>query len=146
MACFTASLPTDANPSAAYLLGGGVSATFQHISDVACTCYFLLCFFCLVFCRCLVYLCHSQNQARFLVHFFVVSVATRALTNCVPRFCFLFLLPFAFSVYIYILALLLVVLACFQMGFYFVTTGWIFEMGLCENSINQSVYFQFFKT
>ena len=26
----------------------------------------------------------------------------------------------------------------FQMGFYFVTTGWIFEIGLCENSINQS--------
>ena len=30
-------------------------------------------------------------------------------------------------------------LACFQMGFYFVTTGWIFEVGLCENSINQHV-------
>ena len=27
---------------------------------------------------------------------------------------------------------------CFQMGFYFVTTGWIFEIGLCVNSINQS--------
>ena len=24
------------------------------------------------------------------------------------------------------------------MGFYFVTTGWIFEISLCENSINQS--------
>ena len=24
------------------------------------------------------------------------------------------------------------------MGFYFVTTGWIFEIGLCVNSINQS--------
>ena len=24
-------------------------------------------------------------------------------------------------------------LACFQMGFYSVTTGWIFEIGLCEN-------------
>ena len=23
----------------------------------------------------------------------------------------------------------------FQMGFYFVTTGWIFEIGSCENSI-----------
>ena len=32
--------------------------------------------------------------------------------------------------------LLLVLLACFQMGFYFVTTGWIFEIGLCENSIH----------
>ena len=30
-------------------------------------------------------------------------------------------------------------LACFQMGFYFVTTGWIFEIGLCVNSINQSI-------
>ena len=30
-------------------------------------------------------------------------------------------------------------LACFQMGFYFVTTGWIFEIGLlCVNSINQN--------
>ena len=35
--------------------------------------------------------------------------------------------------------LLMVFLACFQMGFYFVTTGWIFEIGLCENSINQSI-------
>ena len=26
-------------------------------------------------------------------------------------------------------------LACFQMGFYFVTTGWIFKIGLCVNSI-----------
>ena len=31
--------------------------------------------------------------------------------------------------------LLLVFFSCFQMGFYFVTTGWIFEIGLCENSI-----------
>ena len=30
-------------------------------------------------------------------------------------------------------------LACFQMGLYFVTTGWIFEIGLCENSFNQSI-------
>ena len=38
-----------------YLLGGGVSATFQHISDVACTCFFCECvFFCLVFCLSLV--------------------------------------------------------------------------------------------
>ena len=29
--------------------------------------------------------------------------------------------------------------ACFQMGFYFVTTGWIFEIGLGVNSINQSI-------
>ena len=38
-------------------------------------------------------------------------------------------------------------LACFQIvGFYFVTTGWIFDIGLCVNSINQSIkatiYFQ----
>ena len=33
--------------------------------------------------------------------------------------------------------ILMVFLACFQMGFYFVTTGWIFEIGLCDNSINQ---------
>ena len=26
-----------------------------------------------------------------------------------------------------------------RMGFYFVTTGWISEIGLCENSINQSI-------
>ena len=25
------------------------------------------------------------------------------------------------------------------MGFYFVTTGWILEIGLCVNSINQSI-------
>ena len=36
--------------------------------------------------------------------------------------------------------LLLVFLACFQMGFYFATTGSIFEIGLCENSINQSIF------
>ena len=30
-------------------------------------------------------------------------------------------------------------LACFQMGFYFVTTGWIIEIGVCVNSINQSI-------
>ena len=35
--------------------------------------------------------------------------------------------------------LLLVFLACFQMGFYFATTGWIFEIGLlCENSTSIS--------
>ena len=27
----------------------------------------------------------------------------------------------------------------FRMGLYFVTTGWIFEISLCENSINQSI-------
>ena len=26
-------------------------------------------------------------------------------------------------------------LSCFQMGFYFVTTGWILYIGVCENSI-----------
>ena len=31
------------------------------------------------------------------------------------------------------------VLACFQMGFYFVTTGGIFEIGLCENSTQTSI-------
>ena len=31
------------------------------------------------------------------------------------------------------------VFSLFQMGFYFVTTGWIFLIGLCENSINQSI-------
>ena len=31
--------------------------------------------------------------------FFIVSVARRALTNCVPRFCFLFLLPFYLLLY-----------------------------------------------
>ena len=34
------------------------------------------------------------------------------------------------------------VLSCFPMDFYFVTTGWIFEIGLCEKfnqSINQSI-------
>ena len=30
-------------------------------------------------------------------------------------------------------------LDCFQMGFYFVTTGWIFKIGLCMNSINKSI-------
>ena len=30
-------------------------------------------------------------------------------------------------------------LACFQMGFYFMTTGWIIEIGVCVNSINQSI-------
>ena len=34
---------------------------------------------------------------------------------------------------------LFIFLACFQMGFYFVTTGWIFEIGLRVNSINQSI-------
>ena len=29
--------------------------------------------------------------------------------------------------------------ACVQMGCYFVTTGWILEIGLCVNSINQSI-------
>ena len=31
--------------------------------------------------------------------------------------------------------LLMVFFSNFQMGFYFVTTGWSFEIGLCENSI-----------
>ena len=31
--------------------------------------------------------------------------------------------------------LLMVFFSNFQMGFYVVTTGWIFEIGLCENSI-----------
>ena len=35
--------------------------------------------------------------------------------------------------------LLMVFFSSFQMGFYFVTTGWIFEIGLCENSIYQSI-------
>ena len=30
------------------------------------------------------------------------------------------------------------------MGFYFVTTGWIFEISLCENSINQSIIIEFY--
>ena len=34
--------------------------------------------------------------------------------------------------------LLMMFFSSFQMGFYFVTTGWIFEIGLCVNSINQS--------
>ena len=36
--------------------------------------------------------------------------------------------------------MMLCCLSCFRMGFYFVTTGWIFEISLCENSINQSKY------
>ena len=43
----------------------------------------------------------------------------------------LLLVVFSFGTYFF--------LACFQMGFYFVTTGWIFEIGLCVNSINQRV-------
>jgi len=45
---------------------------------------------------------------------------------------FLFLLPFYFCffrVYLQMWVLLLVFLACFQMGSYFVTTAWIFEIG-----------------
>ena len=41
----------------------------------------------------------------------------------------------------------MVFFSCFQMGFYFVTTGWIFEMGLCENSINSiQTAWQIFQT
>ena len=36
--------------------------------------------------------------------------------------------------------LLMVFFSNFQMGFYFVTTGWIFEIGLCENSNSGSPY------
>ena len=32
-------------------------------------------------------------------------------------------------------------LACFQMGFYFVTTGWIFEIGLCVSIQFNSIHF-----
>ena len=80
-----------------------------------------------------------------------ITLPTYVLTNYVPRFsvsfsfycCFFpsisiddmgatsggFLVFFFFWIF----------LACFQMGFYFVTTGWIFEIGLCVNSINQSI-------
>ena len=69
------------------------------------------------------------------------SVATRALTICVPRFCFSFA---SFSV-LFLPSIpkdvgattTTGVFSCFQMGFYFVTTGWIFEIGLSENSTNQ---------
>ena len=83
---------------------------------------------------------------------------TYVLTNYVPRFLFS---PFCFVLFYFLLfpsisiddmgatsggffsfgSLFFLLLACFQMGFYFVTTGWIVEIGLsCENSINQSTH------
>ena len=73
--------------------------------------------------------------------FFVVLVATRALTNRVPRLCFFsfcFLLIFLFfpCISIDLCATIGVFSLFFYLGcFYFVTTGWIFDISLCENSV-----------
>ena len=37
-----------------------------------------------------------------------------------------------------LMVVLLLLLILFPDGFYFVTTGWIFEISLCENLINQN--------
>jgi len=74
--------------------------------------------------------------------FFIVSVARRALTNCVPRFCFLFLLPFYLLLYPSIsidVGATTGAFSLFSNMFLLVTTGWIFKTGLRENSIDQSI-------
>ena len=126
---------------------------FRHLLACLWRCMFLfvlggvgVCF--LMFCRSLVATPNSLNQARF------PHMSS-------PTMCLVFLFPFSasfsfyfcfFSEYIYrwygcyfwcffflfFLLDLSFFLACFQMGFYFVTTGWIFEISLCLNSINQS--------
>ena len=133
-------LLTSHNGTNSYPLEGGISATFQHVSDVAYSCFFLwggvgVCF--LMFCRSLVVSLNSLNQA----HFPHMSSSTMCLVFCFPPFFasfsfHFFLFPcisiddmgaisgvFFFWIFLF--------LACFQMGFYFVSTGWIFEIGLC---------------
>ena len=91
------SLLTNHSGANSYLSGGGISATFRHSSDVAYSCFvlFLLFLFCfssgvlLHLCLFGGFLLHPLKYARFLVHV-CRSVATRALTNCVPSFCFSF--------------------------------------------------------
>ena len=60
-------LLTSHNGTNSYPLEGGIPATFQHVSDVACSCFFWggfgVCF--LMFCRSLVVSLNSLNQARF---------------------------------------------------------------------------------
>ena len=94
-----------------------------------------------MFCRSQVILLHSLNLARFLVHFLSfqlphVPSPTMCLVS-VFSFCFLFI--FAFPEYIYrrcgCYVWWCLFLACFRMSFYFLTTGWIFEICLCENSM-----------
>ena len=55
-----------------------------------------------------------------------------------PRFCFRSLLPFYFCFFrVYHVGATTAAFSLFSNEFYFVTTGWIFEIGLCDNSINQ---------
>ena len=93
-------LLTSHNGTNSYPLEGGISATIQHVSDVACSCFFGggvgVCF--LMFCRSLVVSLNSLNQARF-PHMFS---STMCLVFCFSPFFASFLFYFfAFSEYIY---------------------------------------------
>ena len=63
-----------------------------------------------------------------------------------PTVCFVSIFPCLFPIYFCFFLVYSIdvgavtgVLACFQMGFYIVTKGWIFGIGLFENSIKQSL-------
>ena len=74
---------------------------------------------------CASFFCFSPFFASFLFHFLLfpsISIDDMGATSG----------GFFFWIFLFLF------LACFQMGFYFVTTGWIFEIGLCVNSINQN--------
>ena len=100
----------------------------------------VFCFgFYLVFCRPLVFA--SFDELGPLLSPCLSFSCHTSLTNCVPLSLFLFCFIFLFLLFPGIsidVGATNGVFSCIQMGFYFVTTGWIYEMGLCENSINQS--------
>ena len=115
-----------------YLSGGGISGTFRHISDVACSIFFLsgvlsppCCFFASfaelgpLLSPCLSFSCHTcphQLCASFLF-----------------LFCFIFIFAF-FRVYLQMWVLLMVFFSCFQMGFCFMTTDWILRQAYVRNN------------
>ena len=69
--------------------------------------------------------------------------AFQQLSNCVPIPCFFFA-SFSilfFRVYlIWIGLLLLLFFPCFRMGFHYVTTGWISDVDLRENSVRVALF------
>ena len=101
--------------------------------------------------RLFIHVCSSEKNA-------FRPPITVLLSNCVVLLCFCFFLLhflFAFSEYIlygYRVATTTAVFLSFRMGFYFVTTGWISEIGLLwENSIRSNletwkvVFLEFFQ-
>ena len=108
--------------------------------------FWFFCCFCfvfrLVFCRPFVCFASFAELGPFLSPCLSFSYHTcphQLCTSFLFLFCFVFIFAFPGFIYRLMWVLLLVFLASFQMGFCFVTTGRSFEIGLCENSINQSI-------